>query len=121
MVIADNVSIRADPHAVLFLLLRTEETHLPVPCAYLGRYQMVRLLESYGPFEVGFRLVVYREDDARLVARNILMQFSDELAGQIERLPALNGEIDGRFWKGLEEIARSHTRAEDADKNPDQQ
>ncbi len=57
MVVADDVSRRADAHVKFFFLLWPEKTHVPIPDVQLRRHQLVGLLHSrVSPFEIGLRV-----------------------------------------------------------------
>ncbi len=66
--VTDDAPARVHANPELFLLQRPEKPHVPIPDAHCGRHQVIGLFESHLALEVSLLIVVYIENDARLVA-----------------------------------------------------
>ena len=79
------------------------------------------MLEANLALEVGFRIVVYIEDDGGLVALQGEALGRREIARVVERGAPSNLEIDRGFGESAEEIAVGDASADECGQEPKQQ
>ncbi len=104
MAVANDLARGADLNAKLLLLLRAEETHLPMPDAQFVGHQLVRLLQPDFALQVGLGVFVDIENDRGLITSEVFAQVLDKRFRTRLRIGARNLEIDGSFGECAKEI-----------------
>ncbi len=121
MVVADNLSTRADADAKFLFLLRLEKAHVPIPDVEFRRHHPVGLLQAQLAFEVGLGVVVHIKNNGRLVAADIRAQAARKSPGARQRFVSRDAEVHRCFREGSEKIVAGEERAHDAQHHPNQQ
>src|SRR5258708_15495496 len=104
MVVADNLSTRADADMKFLFLLWLEEAHVPIPDVEFRRHHPVGLLQAQLAFEVRLGVVVHIKNNGRLVAADILSEAARKSLRACERFVSRDAKVHRRFREGSEKI-----------------
>src|SRR4029077_3946346 len=121
VIVAGDLSRRANANAKLLHLLRLEEANVPKPNVQFRRHQPLVFLQPEFPLEIHLGVVVQVKNNCGLVAADVLTDAGDEIPRSCEGFFAGNLKIDGRFGKSAEEISLSKEDADASADNPQQQ
>ena len=118
VLVADNLSRRADVNLEFLLLLRPEKPHVPIPDIQLVRHQPVRLLQPHLPLHIRLRVVVHLESNRRLIPADVLSHAANKFLRSPHCLIPRNLEVHRRFRKRPEKIFLRKHHSYDAQQHP---
>ena len=116
--VTGDVAFRTYADLKLFLLLRLEKPHIPVPHIDFRGHQSVGFFQSNLPLEIRFRVIVHSKNDHRPESVHALAQGLHKTARARKRFSPWQLEVDRRLWKRVKKMPVRIPEPHDSRKHP---